>query len=120
MQFQGPINEQLFNELVRAAAAGKSREAVITNLRHRGIPSRTAESAADEAFRLKKKVFRQQGMRLLLGGVLVLAAGLAISGLPQLLTSSIFHGDGNVLTSSFVIGGLFFILKGLLRMMTNR
>ena len=119
MQPQNPITQQIFNETVKAAISGKSREAVILNMRQKGIPTQTAESIASQAFRLKKKLFQRQGMKFILGGSFMLVIGVVITGFSYFIASTGLLGNSFIITGGFIVGGVIFIIKGLFKVMIS-
>ena len=113
MQTQNPITQQQFNEIVKAAIAGKSRGSMIKFLQQKGFPAQTAESVTARAFQIRKKLFQKQGIKFMLFGILMFAVGAAITGLSYFLSSPDSYGDSYITVSGFLVGGLIFFLLGL-------
>jgi hypothetical protein len=52
-------------------------------------------------------------MKIMLVGLLMFAAGAAITGLSYFLSSTDSYGDSFITVSGFLVGGLIFFLIGL-------
>lgn len=116
---QSATIQQIFNETVRAAISGKSREVVIQNLYQKGILAQTAESIASQAFKLKENIFRQQGLKYILGGIFMLVAGIAVSGLSYFLAGIFSRDSSFVVMGGAIVFGIIYIFNGLFKVMKN-
>jgi hypothetical protein len=105
--------QQQFNAAAAALAQGKKRDSVVQDLIMRvGLSPDQAEAVVTEAQRLKKKTFRQEGLRLFLTGVACLIIGIVVTGITYSLASN--GGTYFVTTGLFVSGGVN-MLRGLYR-----
>lgn len=110
-EINDPI-QQVYLFATESIAAGKRKSAVIRELIEIGIPEDAARHITEQAYQLKKSVFRKQGLKTICIGAGLIALGAAITGATYSMASS--GGYYIATTGLFLVGG-FTIIKGLWR-----
>jgi hypothetical protein len=110
------IFEQAYSESLVALTNGKSRKAMIEELMQRGFSYELANQIVEQAYRTKKSVFRQAGVKAFFVGIAFIILGIVITA----ATYSIAKPGGTfIVTIGLFFSGAINILRGLFRILVG-